>query len=246
MEQLVSHVNAARKPNHWLYACFFSINFAWALVWSVRVASKQPGGPVGVRIVSALSGWAYQLVSPIGGFTILEQVTWALILASMIFLLLRTFSLFVKMTDSMQAVAGLICITAFPFSTRSSLFLHPFRPGVDYHAGLLLELAVVLTCAGIFFWRKQLLPRWLMLTILLFHFVAWAWVTSSYFNFLQIDALRNSEYYHPWPRTLGVLSFGAVFNFGFPILGFLASATWVLSIRQTLQETLSIRSDETS
>jgi hypothetical protein len=199
-----------------------------------------------VRIVSALSGWAYQLVSPIGGFTILEQVTWTLILASMIFLLLRMFSLFVKMTDSLQAVAGLICIASFPLSTRGTLFIHPFRPGVDYHAGLPLELALVLICAGIYFWRKQFLPRWLMLTILLFHLVVWAWATSSYFNFLQIDALRNSEYYHPWPRTLGVIVFGAVFNFGFPILGFLASATWVLSIRQTLQETLSIGSDRTS
>jgi hypothetical protein len=239
----VSHANTARKLNDWLYAGFFSLNLAWALVWPARIASKQLGGPVGVRIVSALSGWAYQLVSPIGGFTILEQVTWTLILASMIFLLLRMFSLFVEMTDSLQAVAGLICITAFPFSTRRSLFIHPFRPGLDYHAWLLLELAVVLICAGIYFSRKQLHSRWIMLTILLFHFVVWALATSSYFNFLQIDALRNSEYYHPWPRTLGVIVFGAVFNFGFPILGFLASATWVLSIRQTLQETRYIGPD---
>ena len=62
----------------WTHEYVFSLNLAWTIVWIERVKTKVLGGRVIGDYISALVGGAYQLVSPIGGRTILDQLIWSL------------------------------------------------------------------------------------------------------------------------------------------------------------------------
>ncbi len=55
----------------------FSLNLAWIILWVERVKSKGLSGLFADKIMAWASG-AYQLASPIGGGTVLDQLVWSL------------------------------------------------------------------------------------------------------------------------------------------------------------------------
>jgi len=218
----------------WAHECMFSLNLGWTIVWIERVQGKILGGNVLSRYVSSLVRGAYQLVSPIGGYTILEQLVWSFALAAVFFLLLRLLSRFTVVNAALRTIAGVVAIVGFPLAGT----LVPFgfisaASRIDaYHRGLFLEVIIVVICAVLYYRRKPLFSMPLIVLVVLLHFGVWTWITSSYVNVPAfITDLRSSEYYHPWRRTLGSLSLAMAFNFGFPILGFLASITWACYVR---------------
>ena len=224
----------------WAHEFMLSLNLAWIAVWLVRVRSKTLGGPALAHRVSASVGEAYQLVSPIGGYTILEQVVWSICASLILFFVLRFTARMAITKFTLRTIAGLLAIGAFPFA---SLFL-----GLTYPAccagtsviTLTLELILVLTCGIVFYFylgRRWISTR-LMAAVLVLHFAIWAWVTSSYVNVPDLlSDLRNSEYYHPWSRALGVMALDLTFTLGFAIFGLLSSLIWVRFVGRPSQLT---------
>src|SRR5579864_6811156 len=100
----------------WTHEYLLSLNLAWSIVWIERVRTKILGGHFLAHFVSGLVGGAYQLVSPIGGYTILEQVVWSLVLATIVFFLLRLLSGFAVTNTVLRTIAGALAITAFPIA----------------------------------------------------------------------------------------------------------------------------------
>jgi len=217
----------------WTHEYMFSLNLVWIIVWYERVRTKNLGGRVLAGYVGALVRGAYQLSSPIGGHTILEQLVWSFALATIAFLLLRLLSPSALTNFALRTIAGAAAIAAFPIATLFFGLTYPTRCAGTLKIELAVELIVALICGTFFYLRKGLISGPLMIVILILHFAMWAWVTSSYFNFLEFGDLRNSEYYHPWARTLGVLTLGAVFHFGLPVLGLLASVVWSRYVRRS-------------
>lgn len=217
----------------WAHEYMFSLNLAWIIVWIEREPTPTLGGPVVAGYVDALTVRVFQLVSPIGGPTVADQLVWSFGCATIGFLLLRLLSRFAVTNVALRTIAGGLAIAGFPIAA-----LHydvPFHTGYAeaHRAVLSVEVIVVLVCGTLFYLRTRLISGPRMIVALVFHFTMWAWVTSSYFNFLEFRDLRSSEYYHPWARTLGVLSFGTVFHCGFPAFGFLASVIWVRYVRRS-------------
>jgi hypothetical protein len=220
----------------WTHEYMFSLNLVWIIVWIVRGSTKTLGGRVLADYVAVLIRGAYQLVSPIGGHTILEQMVWSFVLAAIGFFLLRLLSRFAVTNIALRTIVGAIAIAAFPIASLFFGLTYPSYPtccAEAHKTGFALEVIVVLICAILFYLGKRMISGPLMIIALVFHFTMWAWVTSSYFNFLQVSALRSSEYYHPWARTLGVLTLGTIFHFGLPAFGLLASLTWVRYVRRS-------------
>jgi hypothetical protein len=204
-----------------------SLNLVWAIVWFKRETTKQLVGNVIEHYLAAFWRKALQLVSPIGGRTILDQLMLSFFLAIIGLLLLRVLSRFATTNIVLRTIAGAAAIAAFPMAT-----------GV-YRTGLWVEVIAVLVCVVLYYLRRLSIP--LMIPILVFHFVFWAWETSSYYDVSTlVGALRGSEYYHPWARTLGVASFAVVFYFGFPVIGLFASVIWIWYVKCTSAGGLSL------
>lgn len=224
----------SNKWLRWTHEYAFSLNLVWTIVWIERVQTKVLGGRVISRYVSSLVGGAYQLVSPIGGYTVLEQLVWSFALATVFFLLIQLMSRFAVVDAALRSIAGAVAIVGFPLAGTFVPFgfISAFSRIEAYHRGLFLEVILVVICAGLYYWRKTPLSVPLVIVVFLFHFGLWAWVTSSYINVPEfISNLRASAYYHPWGRTLGSLGLAMIFNFGFPAFGLLASLTWVWYVR---------------
>lgn len=226
---------AAPKPSKWLrwtHEYMFVLNLAWIIVWYERVRTKNLGGRVLADYVAALFRGAYQLVSPIGGPTILDQLTWSFVVATIGFFLLRLLSRFAITDVALRTVAGAAAIGAFPIANLVFGLTYSSCCAEVNRIGLALEVIVVLTCGILFYLRIGRISGPLMIVALVLHFTMWAWVTSSYFNIPAfVSDMRSFEYYHPWRRTLGSLTFKMVFNFGFPAFGLLASVLWVRYVR---------------
>jgi hypothetical protein len=233
----VDRPNLAEWPGGWLrLACeyTFSLNVAWGIVWAERSTHKFLGGHVAANYVAGLLRGTYQIASPVGGHTVPEQLVWSLAGSLVVFCLLRSLSRFALLQAPICALAGLTGITLFPIVMKPSLFV--FEPTYRFqflNIMFLSEVGVVLVCALLFGPRKRFIAFPVFVTALIAHFTLWAWLTSSYINIpLLLSSLRNSAYYQPWPRTLGTLSLAILFNFGFPVIGFLASLTWALYIKK--------------
>jgi len=212
----------------------FALNLAWIIVWIERVRTPMFGGRALSDYIAVLVRGAYQFVLPIGGPTILDQLTWSFVVATIGFFLLRLLSRFAITDVALRTVAGVAAIAAFPIAnlvfglTYSSCCVKASKMGLAF------ELIVVLICGILFYPGKRWIPGPLMIVVLVLHFTMWAWETSSYFNIPAfVSDMRSFEYYHPWRRTLGSLGFKMVFTFGFPAFGLLASVIWVRYVRRS-------------
>jgi hypothetical protein len=218
----------------WTHEYMFSLNLAWAIVWIERVASKTLGGNGAASIVAKLVRGAEYLVSPIGGRTILEQLLWSFIRAGAGFLLLRLLSRFAITNIALRTISGALAVASFPFATLLYGFSRPSWRNSLFDWALFLEVAIILTCAVLYYLRNRFVTAGLLIAFFVFHFAMWAWLTSSYFDPLAfIGEMRSTGYYHPWGRTLSSLGISIVFNFGFPIFGLLASLTWVRYVKHS-------------
>src|SRR5271169_5122586 len=217
--------------SRWTHEYMFSLNLAWAIVWIERSAGKTIARNGTASIVRLARGLEY-LVTPIGGRTILEQLVWSFALAAGAFLLLRLLSRFAITNVALRTIAGAVAVAGFPFATLLCGFFWPSYRISFCDWALFLEVAIIFTCGALYYSRKRVVTAPLLISVLLLHFVMWAWLTSSYVNALAfVREMRSTDYYHPWGRTLGSLAISIVFNFGFPIFGFLASLTWVRYVR---------------
>jgi hypothetical protein len=228
-------IPGSSKRLRWAHEYMFSLNVTWIIVWLERVRNKSLDGTVLAQFLSRLVGGAYQLVSPIGGFAILEQLLWSFSVALIVFFLLRLLSRFAITNFALLTIiAGAVSIAALPIAT---LFFGLVRPDCCVGAtkfALALELLLVVSCSILFYLRKLFISEPLMILVLALHFISWAWATSSYVNIpALITVLRTSEYYHPWIRTLGCVTLAMAFNFGFPVIGFVASVMWIRYIRRS-------------
>ncbi len=157
-----------------------------------------------------------------------------LIFGTMIFLLLRLLSRLAISDFALRSIAGAVAIGAFPIASLFFGLTYPACCGGAYKIAMSIETLAALICGALFYARKRRISSLLITIALICHFLMWAWVTSSYINPAGFaSALRSSEYYHPWTRTIGSLSLAMAFHFGFPILGFLAALTWVRYLTQT-------------
>lgn len=212
----------------------FSLNLAWIIVWLERVRNKTLGGPVLADFVARIYGGAYQLVSPIGGSTILEQLVWSFGAALIVFVLLRFLSPFAIGNIILRTMAGGLAIAAFPIAALFFGLTYPECCAGPRTFALALELVLVMSCGILFYLKKLFISEPMFILVLALHFISWAWVTSSYVNIPALmTGLRSSEYYHPWTRTLSCATLAMAFNFGFPVIGFVASAMWVRYIRRS-------------
>src|SRR5258706_8953490 len=232
-------IPGSSRWQRWAHEYAFSLNLAWIIVWVERVRSKTLGGPVLAHFVSKLVGGAYQLVSPIGGFTILEQLVWSFGVALILFALLRSLSSF-NVANVLRPIAGAVSIAALPIATLFLGLSYPDCCSWVAKVMLTLEVAFALICATVFYLRKPWIRSPLMTVVIALHFTLWAWATSSYFNFLDFSALSTSEYYHSWGRTVSVLGIGTIFHFGLPAFGLLASLSWVRYARHASESQLQV------
>lgn len=217
----------------WVHEYLFSLNLAWAVVWIERVRNS---GNFIAYYRSKLVREPYQMVAPIGGHTIFDQLLWSFVLAALVFCSLRLLSRLVVSNAALRIIAGAAAIVGFPLACMFVPYAFvsaDIRVGA-YHRALLLELIFVLICGTLYYLRKPPLSIPLMVLVLCLHFAIWAWIASCYVNVpVFISTLRSSEYYHPWRRTLGSLSLAMAFNLGFPVLGLVASLSWVRYVRFT-------------
>jgi hypothetical protein len=208
------------------YLC--SLNLAWALVWVVRTTDKTWSNSSVANLCSPLVRGLQQFVSPIGGRTVLDQLVWSFVISVIGFCFFRVVSGFRLSHFTLRVFAGGMAVVAFPLAKGSFVIgrysnAHPIE-GI----GLALEIVFVLICGGLFLLKNRLISSLQLSALLLVHFALWAGVTSSYIDvFSFVTDIRASAYYHPWGRALGTLAIAIVFNFGFPVIGFLASLSWM-------------------
>jgi hypothetical protein len=211
----------------WTLEYTFSLNLAWMIVWIERVKTPIMSGSV-FSWVSALTARADQLVSPIGGHTVLDQLIWSYIIAAVIFIVLRQLSRFDLAILVLRGAVGLAAIAAFPIAALFFGVAHPTCCVGTYRVALALESLIALTCGITYCLARRRISGLLLIIVLVVHFSIWAWATTSYISIPAfVDALRSNEYYHPWTRTIGSLGFAIAFNFGFPVIGLLSGLTWV-------------------
>lgn len=208
----------------------FSLNLAWATVWIGRVKMPVFGGPFGSWLsahATATAG-AEQLVAPIGGHTIMDQLTWSFVIAALIFILLRVLWRTELAKFLLRGFSGIVVALAFPIA---ALFFGASFPNSRVNTSwiwLALEVLIVLAFCILYYVHKPRISTRLPVIVFLVHFSLWTWAASNFTGVVGlVNTLRSSEYYHPWMRTLGSLGFALAFNFGFPVIGLLSSLTWL-------------------
>jgi hypothetical protein len=240
------HMSGTREmisgPSRWLrwvHEYMFALNLVWIVVWIERVRTKALGGPVLAHWVFAFGHSIYQHVF-INNFTIMDQLIWSFAMASVVFFLLRFFSLFSGGDFAMRTIAGAAAIAAYPIATLFYGLAYPDCCNEAARIVFSLEVIIVLICGILFYLRKGRISGPLMIVALALHFTLWAWITSSYFNIPEFVSATRTAYYHPsWRRTLASLGLEMVFTFGFPAFGFLASFTWVRYLSGSTQNNSS-------
>jgi hypothetical protein len=212
----------------------FSLNSAWAIVWITTAGVKYAGGPVVASYFARVFRKALPHVSTIGSFRILEQVVWSFVLAAVVFASLHALSRFGVAKIVLRTLAGATAITSFPLAVWifPAGFFSPVYRFEAYHIGLFCEVMVIVFYAILHYLRRPPLSSALMLIALVIHFTIWAWVTGSYANIPAcLSDFRNSTDYHSWWWSGSLCSLRMIFTFGFPVIGFLASVTWVSYIK---------------
>jgi len=112
--------------------------------------------------------------SNVGGYIAFLAV--ALLWTLFIFVVLRLASFSRLIKTVLRPVGGFISLAAIP---GAWLLLPPVsRLGLPNppHGLLTLELLVVVVIASLFVWRNWLVPSWLIVGLLVLHFVLWGWL----------------------------------------------------------------------
>jgi hypothetical protein len=214
----------------WTHEYMFSLNLAWAIVWIEGVNTKYMGGPVVAAYFCRFFRKTIPFLAERDSIVFWELVVWSFMLSVAFFASLRMLSPFAVTDVALRTASGAAAIAMFPLAMW--IPAGPAYQIAPYHIAL-LEVIVVLTCGVLYYLRKSPLSTMLMLIVLLVHFTIWAWLRGSYFDvFACISDYRSNTYYHSWGRTLSVCSLKMLYTFGFPVIGLLASMTWVRYVRR--------------
>jgi hypothetical protein len=215
----------------WIYEYSFLLNVIWPIVWFERSNHKYAGGPIIAAYFFRIIHRAIPLFSERDSILRLEQIVWSLICAAILFMFLRTLSLFLMTDTALQAMAGPFAVALWPLVVviyPGMVSVNAYDRGESYTPAFFLEIVVILLCTTFYYLRKPIFSIPVMLVILIAHFAFWTLLTHSYDNFPEcIHDFRNTNYYHPWRRTLSVCSLRLLFDCGFPIIGLLASLSWM-------------------
>jgi len=192
----------------------FSLNLAWIVVWGPRITHKilvhRP------------------LVRTLEPPTILDQTEWSLFLAAIIFVAVLLLDRFSLVRLSLRTLAGICALAGFPFLAlhTPSYFFQTLAYEDRFAIGrgwAFCEVAIVLICALLYYVRRWPVPNAVGVLLLILHFGFWSWLTGTHRNpILEARAYGS--------LTLGFW-FSAVFFWGFPVLGFLASLVWGLYVK---------------
>lgn len=215
----------------WAHEFLFSLNLAWMAVWAKRVTTKLLGGQFLGHYVSVFIRRIP--IGPPEGPTVLEQFVWSFALAAIVFFLLRALAGFEITTVVLRTLAGALAISLFPMVALYSpfAFFGPNPPTGAYRIGLTFEIAVALVGGILYYLRKKWFSYPLFVSVMIAHFLVWAWLTSSYVNvFAIVRLVRDVPYVHPW--SLDMWS-SIIFDVGSPVIGFLASLTWACYVRHS-------------
>jgi hypothetical protein len=226
----------ASGDTNWVYRALLeaslSLNVAWIIVWIIRADGALAAWP-------SYSSWIDRLylhVEVQEGMIALEQVLSSAILAILLFVVFRMMSKFSLVERLFRIYAGPSSLIAFPVVAlvRPRAFSLPhevlfgaywqwsYRVEV-YWRWLLLEVLLVLLCTGIYFLAEFGIRRSIVSSLLLLHFGLWSWATGMHANLLYLLRIYGS------PKPAFWIS--ALFYWGFPVFGFLASVAWALYVK---------------
>jgi hypothetical protein len=145
-----------------------------------------------------------------------------LLLAAMIFLLVRVLNYFLPLRSFLLVWAGVASVSAYPLACLWLRWLF-LRISPTQALGLLLETVAVIISAVLYLYRRWPIPGLLSVLLLGSHFAIWTWVSGSFG--VLLDTVRA---YGPWNLGFWTVILSALL---LPILGILASLTWGIYTR---------------
>jgi hypothetical protein len=216
----------------WAYELFLSLNVAWMIVWF----EIQGGRHLGRFFFLPWERKLYFSFRSLHPEAVVFQTLWSVILASLLFLLVHILTRFSRTDAFLRVLAGASGIAGFPVLALHSprLFSIPyeimvgdywqwFYPVESYRPWLIIEVLAASIWATLYYVRQWPVSRVLTSFSLISHFGLWSWAGGMHVNVLDLAHAYGSL------RTAFWMS--AIYFWGFPILGFLASLTWCLYLR---------------
>jgi hypothetical protein len=221
----------------WASEFLLSLNVAWM---AVAFELWRPGS-----LIYKFGGFplwkGYWLKIGVGPYGVLDQIFWSVILAVVIFLIIRAVTCISSSGRAFRAISGIIVIAGFPMLTLA------FWPeSLNYYSVQLIEerfphfltslaaieAALATISAACYALRKWPFGNASSAILLILHFGLWVCLTERWFNPLRT---------HDIAKNGGGLIFGNVFlmiyYFGLPAIALLASLTWAGYISLASKET---------
>lgn len=223
---------AMRGPWDRAHKLVFSFLVAWLAVWHEHLTPRPIWG--------ATSAWVRNYWSRISPepVIVLEQVVWSAVLGSVLFLVVHLYAMFRPRRRSfVGALTGVASICGFSFFALlfPMSFFYPFRVE-SWTFWLALEIAALLICGTLYWIGKWPCSTGPTVGLLVLHFGLWAWVTGTWSN-----PIREGQ--SSTMKVAGIL-ISTLFFFGCPVLSFLSTVTWGLSLQSPARS--SIQRDLTS
>jgi hypothetical protein len=194
----------------------FSLNLAWMFEWYDR----QKGHP-GFFPWAEFSPFLKRLYGHVGmnePGTVIEQVVWSVLLALLLFFLIRVLASFLATDLFLEIIGGAVAVVGFPtfyLVFASSSF--SANGGGTHRPWPWLEIALALVFCALFYFRKFPIPAFIAVLLLGLHFVYWGWVAGSWSGVVVVRS------YILWSPAFWILT---LFYAGFPLIGILSSLIW--------------------
>lgn len=214
--------NVLSTPKNWarlVHELCFSLNLAWALLFPLSTVGSSLGWLYFWPPMRKLFFYVHTIEPEVIAVQVVGSIGLALLLFSTLWLLGRSSFL----ETFLRTIAGIIGLAAFPmvalFFARA-YFLSPDR-SINYSIGLpwlLFEMALVCLFGFLFYRQQWPVPNVASTGIVLLHFSFWYWLTGPRLSPLELVRSYGSLRLGFW--------FSAIFYWGFPALGTLATLAW--------------------
>lgn len=200
---------------------WFCINVAWMYVWSIRNSSHSE-----LPLAGDLGRWWSHTIAPMPEpRTVLGQIVGSFVLGLLGLILMRILGRFPIYTAFLRAVPGVVAIVGFPLFALHFRYFYFGGPIQSPRFGDLdlccigLEILLALFCGAMHYLGKSKIASPLGVLLLALHFALWAWLTQSYMPWRG-----GGDFIHDF--GLSSLIAWSFFDFGFPVIGFMAVLTW--------------------
>jgi hypothetical protein len=206
------------KRRQWLYLFMCSLNVATVVVTLEEMKGSSVflgilGYPLDIFLFPLLRR-IYRDNSFRNGY--LVYILMCLLLATIIFALLRVLNVALLLRPVLLVSAGIAGVAGYPVLF---LWLRSFyRISQTKTLWLVLETGAAAVSTVLYLYRRWPLPQLLSLSLLVAHFCFWGWVSYRYVGLL--DVIRS---YGFWSFTF--LNW-VVLHFAFALPGFLATLSW--------------------